>query len=232
MKCAVRQCTILLTCVLLASSEAGAAGRAPDHAGTRAATSRGESNDSLQDLEAWLARLQGSFTVRFRIEDKMGNCHSIGNGLQECSRSKAVTYVSAANCRGGDGAGLNCTFDELRREGTSNDSGSVASTFFMFNGLPRRLQFGIDPVAHKISVIMDSRDSASGSLSGSDVTLKGKCGTPETASRPCAWSLSIHAPQDGGKIRMTRASQTFTGTDSNVISSLEEPHTFELTRVE
>lgn len=48
---------------------------------------------------------------------------------------------------------------------------------------------------------------------------------------PCTWTLWIRANPDGRRIVMTRSSKRG-AVELNTLSGLEEPHTFELSRVE
>ncbi|MEO8314897.1 MAG: hypothetical protein ABI645_08900 [Pseudomonadota bacterium] len=226
---------ILLTCALLATGEAGAAGRESGRKTTAPATET--SGAWRQDLETWLARLQGSFAIKVTIEEKIGNCRAYGAGQQKCDVRKAATYVSAANCqRIGEGPGLHCTFDELQHEASAKGAGDVgAPALFWSNGLPTRMLLGIDPVARKIRVmLMDGAAGydATGSLLGNTVALKGRCELAESKrAYPCTWTLSIQASPDGRTILLTRARQNLSGVSSSLFDGYE-PHTFELSRVE
>jgi hypothetical protein len=235
MKYSLHQCVILLTCALLAAGQASAAGREPARKATASASTA--SGTWRQDLEAWLARLQGSFAIKVTTPPT-SECRSIGAGLQECKGKIAVTYVSAASCsRVGEGPGLRCTFDELRRENSGNSAGGVGARASLYpNGLPTRMLLGIDPVARKIRVmVMDGNVGydAAGSLSGNTVALKGRCEMAATSrGYPCSWTLSIQAPPDGQRILMTRSRADPSDVGISGRSDLREPHTFELSRVE
>jgi hypothetical protein len=233
---------VLLSCALLAAS--GTVAAAPGSAarkssGTTEKTSAPDSDHWRQDLESWLARLRGSFTIRYSTEDKIGNCRSAGAGLQECSRQMGVKYVSAATCSGvGAGPGVLCTFEELRPESSGNGAGGVgASLLSSSNDLPGRLLFGIDPLARKISVMIVDPGSAGygalGTLAGDDATFNGRCDIPGSSYR-CTWIFSIHAPPDGQRILIKRVRPNHTGvsSDSLLLSGLNDPRTFELKRVE
>ncbi len=214
--------SVLLTSVLLTSAAAGAA-----TPGSRSASKAGAGK---QDLQGWLARLRGSFTVRHSDIGET-KCSSLGpsapGATQMCTTQQAATFVSSANCLGiGDGPGLRCTFEELRREPSGKDGsevGKYAPASFLSNNLPVRALFGIDPAAGRLNVMfMDSNGagySGLGSMDGDDVTFKGSCEYAE--ARPpvrCTWTLWVHAPA-GGKIRIAR-------------SSGKNSRSFDLTRVQ
>jgi hypothetical protein len=236
MKFSLHQSMILLMCVLLAAGEAGAAGR---ESGRRSTARAAESSGTWrQDQEAWLARLQGNFAIKLKIEEKIGACRPNGPGQQKCDVRKAATYVSAAICRRiGEGPGLHCSFDELRQESSGNGPGDGSAPGLLFsNRLPTRMLLGIDPVARKIRVMLldgAAGYDATGSLSGNTVALKGTCELAETRrSYPCSWSLSIQASPDGRRILMTRGRQNLSGVQSSSLLDTYEPHTYELSRVE
>lgn len=236
------RCMTLLLCAVLAAGEAGAAGRASDarESTTRKAapSSKADSEDRRQDLEAWLARLNGSFKIRLEIppETKCGALNSsVPNSTQVCTTTKAATYVSAVNCRGvGQGPGLYCTFDELRREPSDRDAGKPGAPASLFsNELPSRMLMGIDPVVQKIRLmVLDPGGpgySAMASPVGNALNFKGKCDLAEAkSSSSCTWNLSMRASTDGHTIVMTRSnSRGNLGT-----MNLNAPHTFELTKQE
>jgi hypothetical protein len=223
---------------VMAAGEAGAADRASGGLGRRtiASSSVSEAADWRQGLEAWLARLQGSFTVRLDIPEKTV-CTALAAGMQRCTTARAVAYVSAGTCRGtGEESGLQCTFEQLRYETPGNAAGDVgAPAPLLSNQLPSRLQFGIDPVARKISVTITDPNRSSynaiGAPVGNDLNFKEKCVRDNArVSGPCSWSFSIHVSRDGHRIRMTRS--RYTGTELNTLSGLGDPHAFELVRVE
>jgi hypothetical protein len=235
---------ILLACTLFAATaSAGPRESAARSADRKAdATEASRADDWRQGLEAWLARLEGNFTVRLGIEEKT-ICSALGNGgagsTQRCTTRKAVSYVSAGSCRrDGAGSDLLCTFDALRYEAAgSSVAGGGAKAFLLSNPLPRQLLFGIDPVARRIrATIGDSNAefSATGKLAGNELTFKERCAVDTTrVVGSCSWGLWIKATPDGHRILMTRTTHRSTGgVEMNTLSGIEEPHTFELTRVE
>lgn len=236
MKCSFHQCMALLACVLLAAGDAGAAGRESGRKATASASGKSDAWRPVQ--EAWLARLQGSFAIKLKLEEKIGACLPNGVGQQKCEVRKPATYVSAADCRRiGEGPGLHCTFEALRPEVTGDSGGDAgAAAFLGSNGLPTRMLFGIDPVARKIkALVMDGAAGyeSTGSPSGDAITFKGRCDMLEI-KRPCSWSLSIQASPDGTRVLMTRVRQNVSGSQSSSLfmSADYEPHRYELSRVE
>ena len=148
--------TILLVIALLAAAVASAAGRGSDarQSPSKKASSSAATNSAWrQDLETWLARLNGSFKIKFEFPPEVKcttfNSNNPTDTKQSCTVTTRVPYVSAANCRGiGQGPGLYCTFDGLRSEPTGKDAGTAGAPASMFsNQLPSRMLLGIDPVA-------------------------------------------------------------------------------------
>ncbi len=231
----------VLCLMLLAIGDAGAAARGPDSraGGKTAKSASSQSGDWRQDLETWLARLQGNFTIKLDIGEKTV-CSALGpagpGATQTCSTRKAQSYASATDCRGVDaGPGLHCTFDGLRQDGGGVD-GDGASIRLLSNGLPAHVEFGIDAEARKLTVLITDpngvRYSAKGTKVGDEVTFKERCELDRSrVAGPCTWTLWIHAKPDGRRIVMTRSSKRGS-TELNTLSGLEEPHTFELSRVE
>jgi hypothetical protein len=232
--------TILLLSALLAAAAASAAGRASDareSPSKRASNSAAKGSDNWrQDLETWLARLDGSFKIKLEILPEMKcstfNSNNPTDTKQTCTITKTAPYVSAVNCRGiGQGPGLYCTFDDLRREQTGKDADTPgASVSMFFNALPSRMLLGIDPVAQKITMmVMDPGGPGYSEMAapvGKSVTFKGRCDADgQKVSNACAWNISISAPPDGRKITMTRSA----GVSR---TSLTAPHTFVLTKQE
>lgn len=237
------RCVILFVCAVLATAQAGAAGRnsdARESAGKKAApTSKENSDNWQQDLETWLARLNGSFSVKLEplpeIKCTTPN-YSAPNSTQTCTISKQRNYVSTVNCRRiGQGPGLYCTFDQLRMEPTGKQGGEAGAPMSLFsNDLPSRMLLGIDPVARKISMMAmganGSGYSEKASPAGNEVTFKGRCDTAESTARvgPCNWSLWMRATPDGRKILLTHTRTYTTGLGT---SRAESPDTFELRRI-
>ncbi len=205
---------VLLFCGLIAAGEASAADRRPD-------------------LEAWLSRLNGRFTIKLEIPPE-SRCGALSlsnpNGPQVCTSSKAVTYVSAVDCRGtGQGPGLYCTFDELRREPDKNGGEGAPASLFN-NELPSRMLLGIDPVAQQISMMfLDPGGAAYGGMAapaGNNLTVTGRCDLAgEKRSTRCTWRIAMRASSDGRRIVMTRSR-------SPASASLGGPNTFELAKQE
>jgi hypothetical protein len=232
------RCTILLLSALLAAAAASAAGRASD---ARESPSKKASNSAAtgsenwrQDLETWLERLKGSFKIKLEIPPEIKcttfNSNKPTDTKQTCTVTKTVPYVSAVNCRGiGQGPGLYCTFDDLRREQTGKDADTPGATVSLFsNALPSRMLLGIDPVAQKITMmVMDPGGPGYSDMAapvGKSVTFKGGCDEGgQKGSSACTWNLSISAPPDGRKIMMTRS-------NSRSRTSLTAPNTFVLTK--
>jgi hypothetical protein len=235
------RCTILLLSALLAAAAANAAGRASD---TRQSSSKKASNSAAtgsdnwrQDLETWLARLNGSFKIKLEIPPEIKcstfNSNTPTDTKQTCTVKKTVPYVSAVNCRGiGQGPGLYCTFDDLRTEQTGKDAGTPGATVSMFsNALPSRMLLGIDPVAQKITMmVMDPGGQGYSEMAtpvGKNVTFKSRCDAGgQKGLNACSWNFSISAPPDSRKIVMTRSDP------SGSLSMFNEPHTFVLTKQE
>lgn len=231
----------VLCLMLLAVGDAGAAARGPDsRAGGKTPKSESsKSGDWQQDLETWLARLEGNFAIKLDIGEKTV-CSTLGparpNAAQTCSTRKAQSYASAADCRGLDaGPGLHCTFEVLRQEGGAVD-GDGPTIRLLSNGLPARAEFGIDADARKLTVLITdpngARYTAKGTKSGDEVTFKERCELDgRRVAGPCTWTLWIRANPDGRRVVMTRSSKRGS-VEMNTLSGLEEPHTFELTRAE
>lgn len=232
-----------LLCAVLAAGAASAAGResgSRDHSDKKAetsATSRGD--DWRQGLEGWLARLQGKFTIKLETQPKIvcpSRPSTVQGDMQVCKMRKVITYSSAGSClRIGDGPGLKCTFDQLRY--ADADPGSpTAQVILMSNTLPREVTFGIDPDARKISVKFSGSQgetTATAKPMGNELTFKGRCVRSSMVSGACTWGLSIKAPPDGHRILMTRSGRFSSGgSDTPTLSDMDDPHTFELTRVE
>jgi hypothetical protein len=235
------RCTIVLLGALLGSAALSAAGRTSDArepTGKKSSNAAAKRSDTWrQDLEAWLARLNGSFKIKLEIPPEVKcttiNQNNPANTSQKCTATITRPYVSAVNCRGiGQGPGLYCTFDELRHEPTGKDGGTPGSPVSMFsNGLPSRMLLGIDPVAQKISMMVMNPGapgfSGMAAPEGDSVTFKGRCDAAvQKASSVCSWNLSMRAPRDGHRVVMT-LSNSRGGS-----SSFNAPHAFVLTRPE
>jgi hypothetical protein len=233
--------TILLVIALLAAAVASAAGRGSDARqtpGKKASNSAATGSDNWrQDLETWLARLNGSFKIKFEILPEVKcttfNQYNPTNTARTCTASITAPYVSAVNCRGiGQGPGLYCTFEDLRRETTGKDAGAPGAPVSVFsNGLPSRMLLGIDPVAQKITMmVMDPGGQGYSEMAapvGKNVTFKSRCDAGgQKGLNACSWNFSISAPPDSRNIVMTRSNP------SGSISRFNEPHTFVLTKQE
>jgi hypothetical protein len=222
---------ILLLCSVLAAGEASAAARASDareSTSKKATTSASNSGASSQDLEDWLGRLNGRYTITLKLPPKT-ECtaaSAAGSGAQKCTTSKGVTYTSAVNCRGiGEGPGLYCTFEDMRKEPADKDADDGSAS--ISNGALSRMLLGIDRVARKISVL--GIDSSGYSYAGMEVpkgntlTFSGRCDLPESnRTNSCVWNLSMRAAPDGRNVVMTRTRSFSRGI----------PYTYELTRQE
>jgi hypothetical protein len=234
------RCAIVLLGALLGSAAVSAAGRAPDaREPTGKKTSRSAATNSdtwRQDLEAWLARLDGSFKIKVEIPPEVKcttfNSNTPTNTSQTCTASRPITYVSAVNCRGiGQGPGLYCTFDELRNEPTGKDGGTPGSPVSLFsNELPSRMLLGIDPIAQKITMMVRNPGglgySGMAAPEGDSVTFKGRCDAAvQKGTIACGWNFSMRAPRDRPRIVMTLST-------NGGSSRFNEPHTFVLTRQE
>jgi hypothetical protein len=235
MKCTLAHCMIV-ACTLLGSGEANSAPRGPSMRGYEAmkATRPTESPEIKQaDLESWLARLQGNFTIKLVLKGRFTCLKPAGAGtihMQPCmteEAAKGITFYSTANCDGiGEGPGLYCTFDALRRpaDNSSGESGALQLASLLNDPLPIRALFGIDPATLKISMMtMNSASvvlSAMGSPQGNTATFDGTCNSALAKNMPpCKWSLQVEVSADGRSVVMKR---TMHG----------DTYTFELNRVD
>jgi hypothetical protein len=227
MKRTLAHCVVLLAC-----GEANTAPRGPSARDreTAKATKPAADGPEIQQVEpeAWLARLKGKFAIKLVLKGKFTCLIPSGPGTmqsQPClteEGAEGVTFTSAADCPGiGEGPGLYCRFDPLRRTSTT---GAAEPTSLLNDPLPIRALFGIDPATRKISVMTMNVASvvlsATGSLKGDVATFDGTCNSALSKNMPpCKWTLQIDASPDGRSVVMKR---TMSGST----------YTLELTRVD
>ena len=224
---------IVLACSVLGPGAANAAPRGPsarDYEATKASRPAEKPEAQQVDMDTWLARMKGNFTIKLVLKGRFTCLTPAGDRTlqtQPCMTEEAargITFTSAARCPGiGEGPGLYCKFDVLRRTLDENSADDPRPEFLINDPLPILALFGIDPATRKISVMtMNSASvvlSAMGSLKGNTATFDGTCDSALARNRPCKWSLQIDAPSDGGSVVMKRTMQGST-------------YTFELDRVE
>jgi hypothetical protein len=228
MKSTIARCLVLLACTVLGVGAANPAPRGPSARereapnATRSATTG--PGASQAELESWLARLKGTFTIKLVLKGRFTCLAPTAAGTlqtQQCLKeeaAKGITFISTVYCPGiGEGAGVYCTFDALRRVVGEGAAETSEPAFLLNDPLPIRALFGSDPASGKISVVTMNSGSvvlnSLGSLKGNTVTFEGTCDSALARNRaPCKWSMQMRASPDGSGIEMKRTMQgdTFT----------------------
>lgn len=227
---------VLVACILTGSGEANAAPRGPsarERESMNASRPTGAPEERQLGLASWLTSMKGRYSITLVLKGRFTCLTPTGEGTIQSSSclkeegTRGITYVSAAECRGvGEGPGLYCKFDMLRRapEKNSEAAGAGQAGFLLNDPLPIMALFGIDPVAGKISVMTMNFASVVrsglGSLQGDAATFDGRCDSALANSRSqCKWSIQIDPKSDG---RSAVMKHTMNGST----------YTFELDRVQ
>jgi hypothetical protein len=178
-------------------------------------------DEKLAELDAWLSRLVGKFRVEAYLDNTVVRCHPTCELLRvsfQCAgrECKAIRQSSGAgDCdRVGDGPGVHCIINVpwlqpvvFTPPPPLDVLPEARTTTIPWPGRilePATILFGIDPDNPAVRyLLVDGKsiaEEASGSLQGDTVTFTAEC---VNESVTCRQKLSILAPEDGGRIRMT-----------------------------